>query len=436
MQILLSMSVALIAGLMMSRLTKIWNLPAVTAYLIAGILIGPYCLGRLGIPGLGFISSEDVANYALISDVALGFIAIAMGNEFRIADLKKIGKQALVVAVFQAITATVLVDAALIGLHFLIPEKLPLSCAVTLGAIATATAPAATLMVVKQYKADGPLTHILLPVVALDDVVGLMVFAVSFGIARAMESGHIDMISVLVNPLIEIVMSLLLGALLGLLFHYTERFFHSRSKRMSISVCYVFLAVALSKLTFSIGPVTVGFSSLLVCMMLGTVFCNLCDFSAELMDRMDRWTGPVMVLFFVISGSGLELSVFREWQIVLIGIVFIAARSLGKIEGAKFSSRMMHCEPTVQKYLGITLLPQAGVCLGMSITAMNVMNAIGATESALVIRNISLFAVLIYELVGPLLTKIALDKAGEISEKAVSPRLQAKLDAKEAKKQQ
>ena len=436
MQILLSMSVALIAGLMMSRLTKIWNLPAVTAYLIAGILIGPYCLGRLGIPGLGFISSEDVANYALISDVALGFIAIAMGNEFRIADLKKIGKQALVVAVFQAITATVLVDAALIGLHFLSPEKLPLSCAVTLGAIATATAPAATLMVVKQYKADGPLTHILLPVVALDDVVGLMVFAVSFGIARAMESGHIDMISVLVNPLIEIVMSLLLGALLGLLFHYTERFFHSRSKRMSISVCYVFLAVALSKLTFSIGPVTVGFSSLLVCMMLGTVFCNLCDFSAELMDRMDRWTGPVMVLFFVISGSGLELSVFREWQIVLIGIVFIAARSLGKIEGAKFSSRMMHCEPTVQKYLGITLLPQAGVCLGMSITAMNVMNAIGATESALVIRNISLFAVLIYELVGPLLTKIALDKAGEISEKAVSPRLQAKLDAKEAKKQQ
>lgn len=436
MQILLSLSVALIAGLMMSRLTKIWNLPAVTAYLIAGILIGPYCLGRLGIPGLGFISSEDVANYALISDVALGFIAIAMGNEFRIADLKKIGKQAVVVAVFQAITATVLVDATLIGLHFLIPEKLPLSCAVTLGAIATATAPAATLMVVKQYKADGPLTHILLPVVALDDVVGLMVFAVSFGIARAMESGHIDMISVLVNPLIEIVMSLLLGALLGLLFHYTERFFHSRSKRMSISVCYVFLAVALSKLTFSIGPVTVGFSSLLVCMMLGTVFCNLCDFSAELMDRMDRWTGPVMVLFFVISGSGLELSVFREWQIVLIGIVFIAARSLGKIEGAKFSSRMMHCEPTVQKYLGITLLPQAGVCLGMSITAMNVMNAIGATESALVIRNISLFAVLIYELVGPLLTKIALDKAGEIPEKAVSPRLQAKLDAKEAKKQQ
>lgn len=436
MQILLSLSVSLIAGLMMSRLTKIWNLPAVTAYLIAGILIGPYCLGRLGIPGLGFISSEDVANYALISDVALGFIAIAMGNEFRIADLKKIGKQAVVVAVFQAITATVLVDATLIGLHFLIPEKLPLSCAVTLGAIATATAPAATLMVVKQYKADGPLTHILLPVVALDDVVGLMVFAVSFGIARAMESGHIDMISVLVNPLIEIVMSLLLGALLGLLFHYTERFFHSRSKRMSISVCYVFLAVALSKLTFSIGPVTVGFSSLLVCMMLGTVFCNLCDFSAELMDRMDRWTGPVMVLFFVISGSGLELSVFREWQIVLIGIVFIAARSLGKIEGAKFSSRMMHCEPTVQKYLGITLLPQAGVCLGMSITAMNVMNAIGATESALVIRNISLFAVLIYELVGPLLTKIALDKAGEIPEKAVSPRLQAKLDAKEAKKQQ
>ncbi|MCQ2413356.1 MAG: cation:proton antiporter [Clostridia bacterium] len=433
MQILLSLSIALFAGLMFSRVTKIWNLPAVTAYLVAGILIGPYCLGQLGVPGLGFISSADVASYGIISDVALGFIAIAMGNEFRISDLKKVGKQAVVVAIFQALTACILVDGALIGLHFIMPEKLPLSCAVTLGAVATATAPAATLMVVKQYKAEGPLTKILLPVVALDDVVGLMVFAVSFGIARALESGSIDMISVLVNPLLEVVFSLVLGAFLGLIFHLCERFFHSRGKRMSISVCFVFLAVALSKITFPIGSATVGFSSLLVCMMLGTVFCNLCDFSEELMERMDRWTGPIMVLFFVISGSGLELSVFRDWHIVLIGIVFILFRSLGKIEGAKYSSRFMKCEPNVQKYLGITLLPQAGVCLGMSLTAMNAMNQIGtpeAVEAGVIIRNIALFAVLIYELVGPLLTKIALDKAGEIKEKPVTAREQAELDRK------
>lgn len=424
---LLALSVALFAGLLMSRLTKIWNLPAVTAYLVAGILIGPYCLGQLGIPGLGFISSEDVARYDIISDVALGFIAFTMGNEFRLASLKKTGRQATVIAVFQALTATLFVDIALIGLHFIIPDELPLSAAITMGAIATATAPAATLMVIKQYKAEGPVTSILLPVVALDDVVGLVVFAVSFGIAKALESGHIDMVSVLVNPLIEVVASLGLGALLGLVYTFIERFFHSRSKRMSISVGFVFLAVGLAMLEWKIGAVTIGFSSLLVCMMMGTVFCNLCDFSEELMDRMDRWTGPVMVLFFVLSGSGLELKVFTKWQVVLIGLVFILIRSLGKILGAGMSSRFMKCEPTVQKYLGITLLPQAGVCLGMSLVAMEL------GETGILIRNISLFAVLVYELIGPLLTKIALDKAGEIKEKPIPPRKLAAIAKKQGK---
>ena len=427
MQTLLALSIALLAGLMLSRLTKIWNLPAVTAYLVAGILIGPYCLGRLGIPGIGFTSSDDVSSYAIISNVALGFIAVAMGNEFRLSELKKTGKQAVVVAIFQALVATIAVDVSLFVVHLFLPDKLPLPCVLTLGAIATATAPAATLMVVKQYKADGPLTRMLLPIVALDDVVGLMVFAISFGIAKALENGQIDIISVLVNPIIEVVVSLVLGSLMGLLFHFTEQFFHSRSKRMSISVTYVFLAVALSMLEFKIGPVTVGFSSLLVCMMMGTVFCNLCDFSEELMDRMDRWTGPVMVLFFVISGSGLEFKVFSDWAVILAGVVYILARSLGKIYGAKISSKMVHCDPTIQKYLGITLLPQAGVSLGMSLTAMSL------GESGLIIRNIALFAVLIYELVGPLFTKIALDKAGEISEKPITPREQAKIDAKSAK---
>lgn len=430
---LLALSVALFAGLLMSRLTKIWNLPAVTAYLVAGILIGPYCLGQLGVPGLGFISSEDVGNYDIISDVALGFIAFTMGNEFRLSSLKKTGKQATVIAVFQAVTATLFVDIALIGLHFIIPEQLPLAAAITLGAIATATAPAATLMVIKQYKAEGPVTSVLLPVVALDDVVGLIVFAVSFGIAKALESGHIDMVSVLVNPLVEVFVSLVLGAVLGLLFTFIERFFHSRSKRMSISVGFVFLAVGLAMLEWKIGAVTVGFSSLLVCMVMGTVFCNLCDFSEELMDRMDRWTGPVMVLFFVISGAELQLEVFSKWQIVLIGLVFILVRSLGKITGAGVSSRFMKCEPTVQKYLGITLLPQAGVCLGMSQVAVSTMSALGFAEVGLLIRNISLFAVLVYELIGPLLTKIALDKAGEIKEKPIPPRKLAAMQKKQSK---
>ena len=248
MQVLLALSIAMLAGLMMSRLTKLWNLPAVTAYLVAGVLIGPYVLGQLGIPGIGFISTEDVESYSVISNAALGFIAFSMGNEFRVPSLKKTGRQAVVIAIFQALAAIIAVDIALIAVHFLVPEQFPLSCAITLGAIATATAPAATLMVVKQYKAEGPLTQTLLPVVALDDVVGLIVFAISFGIAKALESGHIDFISVLVEPIVEVAVSLVLGTVIGLLFNFTEQFFHSRSKRMSISVTYVFLAVALSML--------------------------------------------------------------------------------------------------------------------------------------------------------------------------------------------
>ena len=427
-QILLALSIALMAGLLMSRVTKRWNLPAVTGYLVAGILIGPYCLGQLGIAGVGFISAADVKKYDIISKVALGFIAIAMGNEFRLSELKKIGKKATVIAIFQALSATLCVDLALFLLHFWLKEKLPLSVVITMGAIATATAPAATLMVVKQYKAEGPLTKLLLPIVALDDAVGLVVFAISFGIAQSLDGGTVDPVSIIVNPLVEVVASLALGALLGFLFHFSERFFHSRSKRMSISVAFVFLGVALSMLEFHIGKLTIGFSSLLVCMMLGTVFCNLCDFSEELMDRIDRWTGPLMVLFFVISGAELELAVFKDWQIVLVGVVFIISRSLGKMEGARVSSTFMKCEPQVQKYLGITLLPQAGVALGMSLLAAEKM--IG-NEGQLV-RSISLFAVLIYELVGPLLTKIALDKAGEIHEKPIPERVLAEQEKKAA----
>ncbi len=427
MQSLLALSIAMLAGLMMSRLTKIWNLPAVTAYLVAGILIGPYCLGQLGIPGIGFLSAEDVGTYSIISEVALGFIAVAMGNEFRLSELKKTGRQAIVIAIFQAVTATVFVDAALFIVHLMMPEKLPLSCVLTLGAIATATAPAATLMVIKQYKAAGPLTRMLLPVVALDDVVGLIVFAISFGIAKALDRGAVDMVSVLVNPLLEVVGSLALGALIGFLFSFTEQFFHSRSKRMTISVTYVFLAVALSMTEVHLGPATLEFSSLLVCMMMGTVFCNMCDFSEELMERMDRWTGPIMVLFFVISGSDLEFAVFKDWAIVLAGVVYIVFRSLGKIFGANVSSKFMKTEPTIQKYLGVTLLPQAGVALGMSLTAMS----LGAP--GIIIRNVALFSILIYELVAPLMTRIALEKAGEITEKPIPPRAQAKLDAQKGK---
>jgi len=406
--IFLTLSIALLSGLLLSRLAKLIELPAVTAYLVAGVLIGPYLLGSLG---FGFDhGANSPEHYSLLCDLALGFIAFAIGNEFRLSQLKKIGRQATVIGIFQAVFTTVVVDAALIGLSLLLPEGVfPIPAAIILGAVATATAPAATLMVVRQYKAKGKVTDILLPVVALDDAVGLVVFAISFGVAGAIDTGTVDPLSMIVSPLLEVVLSVALGALMGYLFTWVEKFFHSRSKRMAVSVTFVMLTVAISSLKFEIGGVHIAFSSLLACMMLGTVFCNICDFSEELMERADRWTAPLLILFFVISGAELDLSVFGNWVFVLIGLAYIIFRSLGKYFGAGISARMTHCDESIVKYLGITLLPQAGVALGMASQALAFGGEIGT-----LVQSITLFSVLIYELVGPYLTKIALVKAGDI----------------------
>lgn len=419
--ILITLSLALLSGLLLSRLMKKLELPAVTAYLIAGVIIGPFLLGKLGI---GFNDGDNTPEkYSILCDLALGFIAFAIGNEFRLTQLKKIGKQATIIGVFQAIFTTLVVDVSLIALSFVLPEGvLPLPAAIILGAVATATAPAATLMVVRQYKAKGPVTDILLPVVALDDAVGLVVFAVSFGIAKAIHTSQVDIISMLVNPLLEVVLSLVLGAIMGLLFTLCEQFFHSRSKRMAVSVTFVMLTVAISTVKIEAGPIHIAFSSLLSCMMLGTIFCNICDFSEELMDRADRWTAPLLILFFVISGAELDLSVFTNWIFVLVGITYILFRSVGKYFGAQISAKATKCDSNIVKYLGITLLPQAGVALGMANSALAFGGDIGTT-----VQSITLFAVLVYEIVGPFLTKVALTKAGDIvAEGKVSARDKAK----------
>ncbi|MBE7055777.1 MAG: sodium:proton antiporter [Ruminococcaceae bacterium] len=424
MSTLLSVSIALLAGLLMTRAFKPFKLPSVTAYLIAGVLIGPYCMGQLGIAGLGFESSAAVHALSLVSEVALGFIAFSIGSEFVLDDIKKTGKQAFVIGILQAFVATLFVDLALVCVHLAMPEKLSVAQLITLGAIATATAPAATLMVVRQYKAKGPLTDLLLPIVALDDAVGLIVFAVSFGIAKTLVTGSVDLISIIVNPLVEIVCSLLLGAVMGWILTQLEKMFNSNTNRLNMTITFVFLTVALSMLDFHIGPVHISFSSLLVCMMLGTIFCNICPLSHDLMERADKWTSPLFALFFVISGAELELSVFTDFAIVFIGVVYIIFRSLGKYSGTFVSAKMTKCSPEICKYLGITLLPQAGVALGMCATAMQL------GEQGNLIRNITLFAVLIYELVGPLLTRQALTAAGDIKpmSEEVKMRRQTKLE--------
>lgn len=430
MSTILSVSVALLAGLLMTRVFKPFKLPSVTAYLIAGVLIGPYAVGALNIPGLGFNTHEAVEKLGVISDIALGFIAFSIGNEFRLDDLKQIGKQAFVIGIFQALVATLFVDLSLLAIHFIMPGKLSMAQVITLGAIATATAPAATLMVVRQYKANGPLTKLLLPIVALDDAVGLVVFAVSFGIAKSLNSGSVDMISIVVNPLIEIVASLGLGAVMGWVLTQLERFFNSNTNRLNLTIGVVFLTVALSMLQLEVGAVHIGFSSLLTCMMLGTVFCNICSLSEDLMNAADKWTSPLFAIFFVISGAELELGVFADVAIVGIGLIYIIFRSLGKYFGTFASAKAIHCDKSTCKYLGFTLLPQAGVALGMCTLAMQL------GEQGKLIRNITLFAILIYELFGPLITKWALTKAGDIKpmSEEVKNRRKIKLEAANSKK--
>ena len=411
MTVLLSLSVAIFAGLMLTRLLNRWRLPDVTAYLIAGVLIGPGLLGGLGVPGIGFDSYARLKDLGLISDVALGFIAFSIGHEFRVAQLKETGRQAVIVGVLQAVATAVCVDLALFLFHALRPDVLSLSAAITLGAIAAATAPAATLMVVRQYKAKGPLVDLLLPIVALDDAVGLALFAVSFGVAKALTSGAVDFYTVVVNPILEIVGSLALGALAGWLLTKLEKLFHSNRNRVAMTIGFVFLTVALSKLAFPIGLLTQSFSPLLVCMTLGGVFCNLCPQSDEIMDRADKWSSPLMVLFFVLSGAELELGVITQPASALAGVAYILSRSFGKYFGARESSRMAGCGPKIVKYLGVTLLPQAGVALGMCVSASEL------PGDGQLIRNIVLFAVLFYELVGPVMTKWALTRAGDITPK-------------------
>ena len=404
---LIVLAVALVGGLMLSRLTKLVNLPAVTAYLVAGLFLGPFCIGALNIPGLGFNNAEQVESLKIITQTALGFIAFTIGNEFRLSQLKATGAKAITIGILQAVITTVMVDIVLIALHLLFPSLISIPCAITLGAIASATAPAATLMVIRQYKANGPLTKLLMLVVAIDDAVGLVLFSVSFGIATALSAGHVSVMAVVVEPIVEVVLSLGLGAVMGWLLNWVEQFFHSRSKRMSISVAFVMLTVGLSMLEFEVGGIHCGFSLLLVCMMTGTIFCNVCSTSEELMSRVDGWTTPLNVLFFVISGAELDLNVLFQPVTLIVGVLYILSRSAGKYYGSSCSCRLTGQSKPITDHLGITLLPQAGVALGMAITAATL------PDGALA-RNVVLFSVLVYELVGPTLTKRSLLAVGEI----------------------
>ena len=297
MNILLIVAIAMAAGLLFSRGAHLVKLPNVTAFLVAGLVIGP-CVA-------GIISKEQAASMGVISEAALGFIAYSIGGEFKLSYLKEIGKAPLTITAFQGLTTALCVDVGLIALGFDVPLSL------LLGAIGLATAPAATLMVVRQYKAKGPVTQMLLPVVAMDDALGLMVFSISASVAQGMLGGEMTVQSMVLSPLIEIVGSFALGAALGLVLAFCARFFASRGNKLALSIACVLAGVGLCDL--------LNLSSLLVCMMIGAVMVNLSQQREVLIEQCNRFTPPLFLLFFVLSGADLDLSVLPSVGLIGVG---------------------------------------------------------------------------------------------------------------------
>ena len=413
---ILCIALALFVGLLSSRLMKVFRLPNVTGYLLAGVIFGPYVLGQY-IGGWSIDNPETSINaIKWISDVALGFIAFTIGCSFKKEAIQRIGKKIVVITLAEALGGAIVTIGALFIAHIFLKEQLPISLILTFGAIACATAPAATLMVIKQYKATGPVVDTLIPVVAFDDAVALIAFAILFSISKALAGNTaINVMDFLVWPLVEIATSLVLGAALGFGITLGFRFFKSRANRSILIICAIFIVLGLSMLSDHYGW-KVSISSLLACMMIGSIFVNFRSDAGRTIERIDGITPPLYMLFFVISGASLDITIFASkgaLVLLAIALTYVVGRCVGKWSGAYFSSKAVHSEPTVQKYLGFTLFPQAGVAIGLATTANQ---AFTDPHHSSMVLAVVLTATIIYELVGPVITKIALKKAGEIKE--------------------
>lgn len=384
--LLLELAVLLLAGLAGSFLIKYVKLPDVTGYLLMGLLVGPSLLGLL--------SETAVAELSVASDIALAFIAFTVGGEFKLSYFKRVGPTPIVIACFESLGAVLLVVGCLVIAGFGLPFSL------CLGSIAAATAPAATVMVIKQYRARGPVTECLLSVVAIDDATALIAFGIATSMAKTLETGAaLNLWSALVSPLLEVLGSLALGFALGCVYTFVMRFFPDKGSRLTLTIAFILLGAAVADV--------LGLSALLLCMMFSAAYTNLSRLTNEVYDAIDRFTPPIFCLFFVLSGADLKLSVLPT--IGLVGVIYVLMRVAGKWLGAFLGARLMHADANIQKYLGPALIPQAGVAIGLSFLAQQIVPQYADT-----IRAVILCGTLIYELVGPAISKAALQGAGEI----------------------
>lgn len=382
-----SLALALFLSLLSSKLIKKLKLPNVTGYLIIGLLAGPYCLKIL--------SEDEISQFSMIPNIALGFIAFSIGAEFKLDYLKKVGKAPVIIAFLEGFGATLVVDAVLIALGYNVPFS------IILGSIAAATAPAATLMVVRQYKAKGPVTDMLLPVVAIDDAVAIIAFGLSVAIAKAISSTEgVSLATALLDPLIEIFGAIIFGAILGVIQSFLTKWFTGRGNRLSATIAMIFLCIGVSNV--------LGFSPLMACMAMSAIYVNVSNVSDKVLEQVDRFTPPIFMLFFFVSGADLDISILPS--VGVVGLLYVVFRVVGKVLGTAVGAKVSKVEPVIRKYLGYTLVPQAGVAIGLTTIAMKVVPEYGPQ-----IRTIVLCATVIYELIGPVITKMTLKKAGEIT---------------------
>jgi len=423
---ILWVALALGLALLISKLMKKIHFPNVTGYLIGGILIGPWVIGLFN----QSLFNDILKEVSWVSEIALGFIAFTIGGSFKISALKSVGKKATIISVFEALGGAIFVVLFLFIAYFAGMKNLGLTIPIILilGSIACATAPAATLLVINQYKAKGPVTSTLIPVVAFDDAVALICFSIMFSIAKVIQvGGEFNFVEGILAPILEIVISLILGAALGFLIGFATKWFKSRHNRLILVIFAILLLVGLAQIKWgevlNLG-ISFNLSSLLMVMALGGVFANVGRGNDITNEYLDKFTAPIFTLFFVISGANLNFGIFSGNQVGLvlaIAGIYIVSRAIGKWSGAALGSNVTKCEPTVKKYLGFTLIPQAGVALGLAANAQKYMQGIGHAELGTLIYTIIIVSTIVYELTGPLITKWALTKAGEITCEAKTP---------------
>lgn len=416
-------AILLLVSLLSTRLMKVLKLPNVTGYIITGIIMGPFVFGLFfnnftydNIQASPIYTFVDKISW--VSTVALGFIAFSIGTSFKRTTLKTVGKRVLVITILEATMASIFVLIALLVAHFVSQNNISWPVVLTLAAIASATAPAATLMVIKQYNAKGPMVNTLLPVVALDDAVALILFSILFQIATGLSSGTVSLYKMIGKPLIEIGISLGIGVVLGLFISFLNRFFKSRNNKLVLCIFSVFASVGLYVLFRQEYMGSFELSSLLMCMVTGALFTNICKDSDRTLDILDRFTSPIYMMFFVLSGASLDLSIFANKDtallVTIVASIYIVSRVAGKYCGASIGANITHSEDTVKKYLGLALIPQAGVAIGLATTANKLFKEAGESSTASLVLAVILTSTLIYELIGPLTSKFALTKAGEI----------------------